>query len=194
MRLVEEAGGWRVAPSNPDPTPDTDAGFFVRELDLSTATGAAGVRLTYRPARHEYRVGSQVGRGRHVSRATTSFRYPVYRLTQGDADNDGQMDVLVGPVKTTHFDATIQRRLFIYHLDSTGRLRPRWLGSRVIYPLVYFRAGRGTDGRTFIQTIEHPAGQGYCVGRYYWQGFGLSLDHFLARQLSLDAAYSRFLL
>jgi hypothetical protein len=117
---------------------------------------------------------------------------PLYRVAQGDVDNDGQPDLLLGPVKATRFDSSVQRRLFVYRL-AAGQLEPRWLGTRLMYRLLYFKAIKNRLGRTEVLTIEQQPNGHYCLGRYYWQGFGLVLNKFMARDLSRDAAYQAFL-
>ncbi|WP_185816910.1 CapA family protein [Hymenobacter metallilatus] len=186
-----DTGGWELMPKPGAAHPGSAGpGYFSRQLTLPTPTGArALVRLRYLP-----RVGYYQALVRTDSAETVlPLGFPVYQFAQGDVDNDGHPDLLVGPIKTTHFDSTRQRRLFVYRLDAGGRLRPRWLGSKVVYRLLYFRVMRGAAGRTYVRTVEQAPNGRYCIGHYSWQGFGLMLDRFAARNVSRDAAYTHFI-
>ena len=186
---AERRGGWqlRAAPT-PDAAPEPPApDYFARQLTLPDSAGQpVRVRLRYLPQHGYYQALTQAG----TTASVLPLGWPVYRLTQGDVDNDGHADLLVGPVKRTHFDTTMQRRLFVYRLVR-GRWQPRWLGSKVVYRLRYFRTEQDAAGRTWVRTLEQQPDGRYCIGRYYWQGFGLVLDRFTHRGLSLDAAYQR---
>ena len=147
------------------------------------------VQLRYLPRNGYYQALTRAG----GTQSVLVLGFPVYRLAQGDVDNDGRADLLVGPVKRTHFDSTMQRRLFVYRLVG-GRWQPRWLGSKVVYRLRYFRAvPDAATGRTYVRTLEQQPDGRYCIGRYYWQGFGLVLDRFTHRHLPRDAAYRHFI-
>ncbi|UOQ55094.1 CapA family protein [Hymenobacter cellulosivorans] len=187
-RLVPDpaAGGWQLLPNVPAPIADTTAAYVARQLVLPGA--GATVRLRYRPQAREYQVQTSVG----AATTRLDLGFPLYRFTLGDVDNDGQADLLVGPIKTTRFDSTVRRRLFVYRLQD-GRWTPRWLGSRVVHRLLYFRPARDAAGRTVVLTLEQTPAKQYCVGRYYWQGFGLTLDQFTQQSASLDEAYLHFI-
>jgi poly-gamma-glutamate synthesis protein (capsule biosynthesis protein) len=180
--------GWLARPTAPAVAADSLPAYLVPHLVLAGPTGArTAVRLRYLPHLRQYQVLARTG----GDEAVLPLGFPVYRLAQGDVDNDGHPDVLIGPVKRTPLDATVQRRLFVYHLDSSGRWQPRWRGSRLLYKLLFFKAVR-SQGRTYVDTIEQEPDGRYCVGRYVWQGFGLGLDRFLARRLSRAAVYRAF--
>ncbi|MBG8555426.1 CapA family protein [Hymenobacter guriensis] len=186
----EEGGGWQLVSLAATPGEPPKPDFFSRQLTLPDSAGRpVRVRLRYLPHNGYYQALTQAS-------GTESVRplgFPVYYFGQGDVDNDGQTDLLVGPVKTTHFDSTVQRRLFVYRLVG-GRWEPRWLGSKVVYRLRYFKAVRdAATGRTYVRTLEQQPDGRYCIGRYYWQGFGLVLDRFTYRHLLLDDAYLHFI-
>ena len=190
LQLVPAAAGpgWQMVPP-PAAAADTVAAFFDREQLLPTADGAlTRVRLRYLPRARQY----QARLVQPERSAVLDLGFPLYQFAQGDVDNDGRPDLLFGPVKTTRFDSTMRRRLFVYKLEG-GQLRPRWLGSRVVYRLLYFRAGQPKPpGPTVVYTLEQLPDGRYGVGHYRWQGFGLVLERFSGRSASLEAAYQRF--
>ena len=187
-QLLEQPTGWLVRPTAPPTPADSLPAYLVPHLTLHGPAGArTAVRLRYLPHWRQYQVRARTG----DTESVLPLGFPVYRLTQGDVDNDGRPDLLIGPVKRTPLDATVRRRLFVYSLDSAGRLRPRWRGSRLMFKLLYFKVVPGSEGSSVL-TIEQEPGGSYCVGRYVWQGFGLALDKFLARRLSRAAAYQVF--
>ena len=193
VRLVPagEAQGWRLQPTGPGAVMDSLPGYFERQATVTGPTGAATARLRWLPHAHQTQMWLPTS---NEGVSTIDFRFPIYVFGAGDVDNDGYDDLLVGPIKPTRFDSALHRRLFVYALDSAGRLQPRWRGSRLTYRLLYFRTKRGADGRTYVHTLEQAPDGRYCIGRYHWQGFGLTLDGFLARRRSLDAAYQCFVL
>jgi hypothetical protein len=116
--------------------------------------------------------------------------YPVYRFDIGDVNNDGNPDILLGVVKSTHFDPVVRRRLFLYKTGARG-IQPLWLGSRVCLPLVDFRCVRqGTVSR--VMTIEQDSNGRYCNGFYKWHDFGLELVHYTNRKTDYDTARHYF--
>lgn len=187
----DAAGGWQLLAPEPAPAVAVTGFFGPRRLPVAGPAGPAEVRLRYLPRAGQHQAWLPTANG---GRSVVDFGFPLYAFGAGDVDNDSYADLLVGPVKATRFDSSRHRRLFVYSLDSAGRLQPRWRGSRLSYELVYFRAERAAGGRTYVRTIERAPDGRYCVGRYHWQGFGLALDGFLSRHLSLDAAYRRFVL
>ena len=186
--LPELAGGWRALPTAAATATDSLPAYLVPHLALrSPGGGRTDVRLRYLPHWRQYQVLARNG----AARSVLPLGFPVYRLAQGDVDNDGQPDLLVGPLKRTPLDSVVRRRLFVYSIDSAGRLQPRWRGSRLMFRLLYFRAITRAGG-TYVLSLEQEPGGSYCVGRYVWQGFGLALDGFVARRLSRAAAYGAF--
>ncbi|WP_230687464.1 CapA family protein [Hymenobacter ruricola] len=185
------AGGWRLQPTGPGAAQDSLPGFFERQAAVAGPAGAATARLRALPRARQTQVWLPTANG---GASVVDFRFPIYAFGSGDVDNDGYTDLLIGPIKPTRFDSALHRRLFVYALDSAGRLQPRWRGSRLTYRLLYFRTERSANGRTYVRTLERAPDGRYCIGRYHWQGFGLALDGFLARRRSLDAAYRCFVL
>lgn len=97
--------------------------------------------------------------------------YVVFHLDEGDVNNDGSIDALVGVIKSTHYDKIKRKRLFIFK-NHSGYIRPLWLGSRLSHPLVDFRFLKGNEGG-FIFTLERSSGGEFFVQYYKWRGFGL---------------------
>lgn len=186
--LDQEYDAWLARPTAPATATDSLPAYLVPHLQMSGPAGPrAAVRLRYLPHLRQYQLRARTA----DAEAVLPLGFPMYRLAQGDVDNDGHPDVLIGPMKRTPLDATVRRRLFVYCLDSSGRWQPRWRGSRLMFSLLYFKAVR-EQGRTYVHTIEQEPDGRYCIGRYVWQGFGLGLDRFLARRLSRAAAYRAF--
>ena len=186
--LAQADAGWLLHPTAPAGAADTLPTYLVPHLLLADPAGPrTSVHLRYLPHLHQYQALARTAE----AESRLMLGPAVYRLAQGDVDNDGHPDLLVGPVKRTPLDPAVRRRLFVYRLDSSGRLAPRWRGSRLMFNLIYFKAvhlGR----RTYVHTIEQEPGGRYCIGQYYWQGFGLVLDRFLARGLGRAGAYRAF--
>lgn len=183
-----QADTWPLRPTAPATATDSLPAYLVPHLVLSGPAGArTAVQLRYLPHLRQYQVLARTD----DQEALLALGFPVYRFAQGDVDNDGHPDLLVGPVKRTPLDATVRRRLFVYRLDSAGRWHPRWRGSQLMFKLLYFKAV-ARPSRTCIHTIEQTADGRYCIGQYHWQDFGLVLDCFLARHLTRAAAYRAF--
>jgi hypothetical protein len=189
MQLLPQANhGWLARPTALAAAADSLPAYLVPHLVLASPTGPrTTVRLRYLPHLRQYQVWARTGDAKTV----LPLGFPVYRLAQGDVDNDGRPDLLIGPAKRTALDGVVRRRLFVYSLDSTGRLRPRWRGSRLMFNILYFKAVL-KQSRTYVQTIEQEHDGRYCIGQYHWQGFGLVLDKFLARRLARAGAYRAF--
>ncbi|MDJ0365622.1 CapA family protein [Hymenobacter sp. H14-R3] len=186
--LTNNDNSWLLRATAPATAADSLPAYLVPHLVLSGPAGArTTVRLRYLPHMRQYQVRARTG----SSETMLALGFPVYRLAQGDVDNDGRPDLLVGPVKRTPLDKVVRRRLFVYRLDSSGYLRPRWRGSRLMFNILYFKA-LSKQGRTYVQTIEQEPSGRYCIALYHWQGFGLVLDRFLARGLARAGAYRAF--
>jgi len=193
IRLVSNAarGGWQLQPIGRGTPNDSLTGYFERRAAVAGPAQATIARLRYLPYARQTQAWVPTANG---GASVVDFRFPIYAFGSGDVDNDGHTDLLIGPIKPTRFDSAMHRRLFVYSLDSAGRLQPRWRGSRLTYRLLYFKAERLANGRTYVRTLEQAPNGRYCVGRYHWQGFGLTLGGFLAECRSLDAAYQDFVL
>ncbi len=115
------------------------------------------------------------------------FDYPLYQVDSADVDRDGKTDILVGLIKTTQFDPTEKKRLFILRIDD-GQLRPLWLGSRVCQELVTFKTLSGG----IVQTLEKTGENSYAIGLYKWRGFGLKLIEYSHNNVSIEYAKQLF--
>jgi len=112
--------------------------------------------------------------------------YPVYRFQIGDIDQDGVEDMLVGVIKTTRFDPTISKRIFIFK-NNNGLVRPLWLGSRLSQPLEDF-AFISHNGKAFVRSIEKERSGNYLVAEYKWKRFGLQFCRYIYREVELNKA------
>lgn len=112
--------------------------------------------------------------------------YPVYRYQTGDIDQDGIEDMMVGVIKTTRFDPTISKRIFIFK-NSNGLVRPLWLGSRLGQPLEDF-IFVSHQNKAFIRSIEKEHSGKYLVAEYKWKRFGLEFCRYICREVELSKA------
>lgn len=113
--------------------------------------------------------------------------YPVYQFQIGDIDNDGVDDIMVGVTKTTRFDSTMSKRLFIFQ-NYDDLVRPLWLGSRLGQPLVDFQYIVVDEGPR-LRSIEKENNGKYLVAEYRWRSFGLDFTRYLKREVDLEEAY-----
>lgn len=112
--------------------------------------------------------------GRVVRTDQWDLPYPVYRFCQGDVNADGADEALVGVEKTTRFDPTVARRLFVFK-NLKGHIRPLWLGSHLGGKLVDFTL---VDGH--IRTVEMSADSTrYSVVEYSWGQFSPSFERYI---------------
>nr|WP_319399506.1 hypothetical protein [uncultured Carboxylicivirga sp.] len=112
--------------------------------------------------------------------------YPVYQFQIGDINNDEVDDIMVGVIKTTRFDSTMSKRLFIFQ-NYEGYVRPLWLGSRLGHPLVDFTYTRIDEGSR-IRSIEQEQSGNYLVAEYRWRSFGLDFTKYLKREVDIEEA------
>lgn len=112
--------------------------------------------------------------------------YPVYRFEIGDLNHDGKTDILLGVIKSTHFDPKVTKRLFALRIDS-GQIRPLWLGSKVCQNLVDFKV-IDAMGKTSILTIEQSNEGTFSNGLYEWEDFGLRLVRYINENLNYAQA------
>ena len=117
----------------------------------------------------------------------TIFNHQPYQLDTADVNRDGRTDIIVGLIKTTHFDPDEKKRLFILQIDE-GQLRPLWLGSKVCQQLIDFRAM--SNGK--VRTLEKTKRGNYAIGLYEWQGFGLTLIEYSSNEKPYNEALSIF--
>ncbi|WP_291726296.1 hypothetical protein [Bernardetia sp.] len=119
--------------------------------------------------------------------------HPVYNFEVADADNDGQEDIWVGVIKTTRFDTTMRKRLFLFKIIE-GKIRPLWLGSRMSKPLVDFSPAYTFDSlsntkKCIIRTIEREESGNFLVGNYKWKKFGVEFIKYEIRETDSISAY-----
>ncbi len=112
--------------------------------------------------------------------------YPTFAFATGDVDGDGIVDALVGVVKPTRYDPRMGRRLFVFR-NVNGRVRPLWLGSRLVGELRDFRV----EGQRVVTLEQHPDST-WFVGHYRWDSFGFVMTDSRITHASYDAATQVF--
>jgi hypothetical protein len=119
---------------------------------------------------------------------TDRHRLPwkVYQMCTGDVDGDGSVDALVGVVKTTRFDPTVAKRLFIFK-NYKGRIRALWMGSRLGGILEDFRFSHGR-----VITLQSTTDGRYAVVEHVWRKFGLGFSRFVIENASREDALTAF--
>lgn len=110
--------------------------------------------------------------------------YPVYRIRYADITNNGENEIIVGVIKTTRFDSTTQKRLFVFkHVNDL--LRPKWLGSRLGMPIEDFWIER-VNGVNQLIVAEVEPDTGYAIARYEWDRFGFKFLRYDKRNCILS--------
>jgi ribosomal protein L21E len=112
--------------------------------------------------------------------------YPTFQFKTGDIDGDGSKDILVGVIKKTRFDSTLNKRLFIFK-NYKGLVRPLWLGSRLGHPLIDFNY-LVVDNEPRIRSMEKEKSGNYLIAEYRWRKFGLEFIHYKKRELTYKNA------
>jgi hypothetical protein len=112
--------------------------------------------------------------------------YPTYRFETGDINGDGIVDAMVGVIKSTRYDKTMRRRIFIFK-NYHGKIRALWLGTRLGGWLEDFRF-INIGGEPRIRSIERDGDNKYFVSEYRWNSFGMEYVRLLGKEKSKKEA------
>ncbi|UII19413.1 hypothetical protein [Fulvivirga ligni] len=115
------------------------------------------------------------------------LRYPVYQFQSGTINDDDDIDIAVGVYKATRYDSIKRNRLFLFQVRDGGII-PLWLGSSVGHPIIDFKVVYDDEGECYIRVLAEEKSDKYLVADYEWYGFGLSLSHYLQREISFEIA------
>ncbi len=128
--------------------------------------------------------------------------YPVYQFQTGDVNGDGQVDAMVGVVKSTRFYPEKARRLFIFkqirstaaHSKGEIKVRPLWLGSKLGGILEDFRFIAPAEGDSMgrIRALESTTDSLYVVSDYKWESFGMKFDRYIIKRTDKQTALKTY--
>ena len=116
------------------------------------------------------------------SRNEWQIDYPTYQFQQGDINGDGKQEAFVGVIKSTRFDSTTRKRLFIFK-NFRNLIRPMWMGSSLGHEIVDFIYADGS-----IWAAVRNENGNYAVGEYVWDKFGLSLHRWIEHDITEERA------
>lgn len=111
----------------------------------------------------------------------------IFQLKAADINNDSTCDILLGVIKKTRFDMTMNKRLFIYTIDE-NKIIQLWLGSKLSQPLIDYNPIKKED-IVIIRTIEQEKNNNYLIANYKWDKFGLKFINYSVRNINLKNAY-----
>jgi len=110
--------------------------------------------------------------------------YPVYQCKYADIDSNGLNELIVGVIKTTRFDQSMRKRVFVFkHYDND--IRPLWLGSSLGMPIKDFDIN---EVKNQLVTIEYDKDNTYAVANYEWDRFGFKFMGYTKRNCSFELA------
>lgn len=173
------------------------ASFFALWGNIACQTAPAeGVIVQEGQATYEVRLETAIdstGRlacYRHDSLVSEwALPYPCFQFQHGDVNGDGVIDLAVGVMKPTRFDAQVRKRLFLYQIRH-GKIIPLWLGSSLAHSLYDFRIIEEKDDGARIRAVEwkHAPAPNYMVVEYRYEGFGPGFLRYLAEDITLQQA------
>ena len=179
-----------TSPSTENKAVGNQLSFIDSTLHITSGNETLSVHLKSL-GKYGYSLRARTSRaGKEITDFAFVLHYPVYHFELADINREGRPDILLGVIKSTHFDPVQRKRLFLYKIDN-GRIRPLWMGSRISHPIVDFRYKKIND-HPYIITIEKENSNGYLVAEYEWKGFGLELTKYIARNINQDKSHEIF--
>lgn len=103
-------------------------------------------------------------------------RWKPWKMTTGDVDGDGKLDIILGVHKSTRFMPFEHNCLFVWGFDGKQATK-KWLGSSLSKPFSDFLAfDIDGDGEDELIALEQKQNGKKCIVVYSWIGFGFASD------------------
>lgn len=98
----------------------------------------------------------------------------AWKITAGDVDGDGRLDLGVGVYKKAKFHPVMAKRPFVYTWNGKAFV-PKWLGSRLSRPFTDFVFADFPGGPKLV-SIEDTQDGRHELAVYKWDGFGFTRE------------------
>ena len=103
-------------------------------------------------------------------------QWKPWKMTTGDVDGDGKLDIILGVHKSTRFMPFDHNCLFVWGFEGKVATK-KWLGSSLSKPFSDFLSfDIDGDGEDELIALEEKQNKKKCVVVYSWIGFGFASD------------------